>query len=511
MTETKNEGKPNMRQFAATPATPKKKNLIAAEPGETKPGETEAGETEAADEIPTMKTTRNGRDTLAIGQYFKVVNKDYWQYYLKTSDDKSVNLQKSYKKTDKKERLEEAKKTTIVKPFQKDGDKDETLKKDTYFKVAKGNEFKYYQKISDKGTRPTTLAVINETLADMAKTLDDAKNTTEDYMEDNITANFVNEEIQMQDMVAVDKNAKFSVSQLLDTAQMFRSLRSYERVIGMATNIPDTNSAQMPYMPYMTNKNDNVNAIYYHHRATIGDFIRIFDDIKVIIDKTDGGLSTSPESHTITFKNQNRIEFGKSVIYINELKQNVYNFLMRKTRKNRDKKLEEKKKKREGLLLLVIACSIGLPTRKFTNAYGFFEIFAKKHTIVNDSNIIRTLLNLNGINVDEVKEYGNRALELWEIYKKEFPHFKSIDDDNNDTKTLYSYPTATELRYIVRRAKEVLENILYGVYRDKVVEVETQVVTVSASDTVKVETKDETEVGPNQLSSKKPLNFLMSI
>ena len=86
MTETKNEGKPNMRQFAATPATPKKKNLIAAEPGETKPGETEAGETEAADEIPTMKTTRNGRDTLAIGQYFKVVNKDYWQYYLKTSD-----------------------------------------------------------------------------------------------------------------------------------------------------------------------------------------------------------------------------------------------------------------------------------------------------------------------------------------------------------------------------------------------------------------------------------------
>ena len=125
------------------------------------------------------------------------------------------------------------------------------------------------------------------------------------------------------------------------------------------------------------------------------------------------------------------------------------------------------------------------PTRKFTNAYGFFEIFAEKYTIVNDSNIIRTLLNLNGINVDEVKEYGNRALELWEIYKKEFPHFKSIDDDNNDTKTLYSYPTATELRYIVRRAKEVLENIL----------------TDKATD----------EVGANQLSSKKPLNFLMSI
>ena len=39
---------------------------------------------------------------------------------------------------------------------------------------------------------------------------------------------------------------------------------------------------------------------------------------------------------------------------------------------------------------------------------------------------------MNGIYVDEVKEYGNRTLELWEIYKKEFPHFKTTYDDDDD-------------------------------------------------------------------------------
>ena len=147
---------------------------------------------------------------------------------------------------------------------------------------------------------------------------------------------------------------------------------------------------------------------------------------------------------------------------------------MSKTRTvdGRNKKLKSIQNKKEGLLLLVIACSIGLPTRKFTNAYGFFEIFAKKHTIVNDSNIIRTLLHLNGIYVNGVREYGNRALELWEIYKKEFPHFKTTyDDDDDNIKTLYSYPTATELRYLVIRAEKVRDNILYGIDLDEDVEV----------------------------------------
>jgi hypothetical protein len=70
---------------------------------------------------------------------------------------------------------------------------------------------------------------------------------------------------------------------------------------------------------------------------------------------------------------------------------------------------------------------------------------------------------LNGINVDKIKEDGNRSLELWEIYKEQFPHFKTTyDEDDDDIKTLYSYPTPTELRYLVLRAEKVIKSILDG-------------------------------------------------
>ena len=551
MAETKNERKATMRQFAARP---KKNNFIAAAAdgdGKTNEGETKAAAEpkpqakynalwdEKNKEIPTKKRIQDGIDTLVIGQYFKVKNKDYWQYYQKTSNTASVNLQKSYKETDKKERLEQAKKTTIVKPFKKDGDKDENLKKCKYFKVAKGNEFKYYQKTSAKGTRPTTLAVINETLDDVVL----AKTTTKDYMKNDITANSVKKHIQVQDMVAVDKNAIFSVTQLVNTSRIFRKHGSI---------------VKLSWVKSITAYERLSSVLKYHERIDISEFIQIFDDIAVEIDEKSGTLFTprTQQLHVATLKFQRRIEIGESVIHMNNFKIALYNFLMRKTRKNRGNKLKAIQKKREGLLLLVIACSIGLPTRKFTNAYGFFEIFAAKYTIVNDSNIIRTLLNLNGIYADPQakeygnKEYGNRALELWEIYKKEFPHFKSIDDDNDDTKTLYSYPTATELRYLVKRAETVIKNILDGVDLDEDSEEslpkkkKSQGVEDTLTDSDDPDTDDDRE-GVNEsteerekrlkeadkkaaaiagnpsapqtaakggnLFSKKPLNFLMSI
>ena len=552
MAETKNERKATMRQFAATS---KKNNFIAAEPvviaaepvaaepGETKPKAGETKETKAAERIPLMGSIReglskkqDGRDKLEIGQYFKVENKKPWKYYRKTSDKGAKKLKK-----------EDYENGTIKKSIRNGL---ETLKINYYFKVKNGDEYKYYQKTSAKGTRPTTLAVIDETLnrknalttlADIKETIketlvdvDIATNTTKDYMKNDITANSVKKHIQVQDMVAVDKNAIFSVTQLVNTSRIFRKHGSI---------------VKLSWVKSITAYERLRSVLKYHERIDISEFIQIFDDIAVEIDEKSGTLFTprTQQLHVATLKFQRRIEIGESVIHMNNFKIALYNFLMRKTRKNRGNKLKAIQKKREGLLLLVIACSIGLPTRKFTNAYGFFEIFAAKYTIVNDSNIIRTLLNLNGIYADPQakeygnKEYGNRALELWEIYKKEFPHFKSIDDDNDDTKTLYSYPTATELRYLVRRAETVIKNILYGIDLDEAVEVGTKVETLTEADTVEAENKPnvpalllinsnvqtpkveaaakeveaattpKAEQGQGQLFSKKPLNFLMSI
>ena len=370
-----------------------------------------------------------------------------------------------------------------------------------------------------KRTDPDTEITDTETLADPETIYNvaRAKGTTEDYMKDTITADTIPGYIQKRDIVAIDKNAKFSVSQLVNTSRIFKSL------------------VELSWVESIRAYEKLRSGLKYHGRVDISDFIQIFDEIKVEIDPNSGILFTPPAQpyETATLKYQIGIKIGKSVIHINNLKIALYNFLMRKTIESRVKKLEAIKQKREGLLLLVIACSIGLPTRKFTNAYDFFEIFAEKYTIVNDSNIIRTLLNLNGIDVGEVKEYGNRALELWEIYKEKFPHFKSIDDDNDDTKTLYSYPTATELRHLVLRANKVIENILVDIDLDEAVEVETNVSTVTASDTVETkesaaQEKDTQEkdrlaaeaaekkkiakaAEPGQLFSKKPLNFLMSI
>ena len=534
MAETKNERKATMRQFAATS---KKNNFIAAEP------------VAAADEIPTKDSIQEGRETLAIGQYFKVLNDKPWKYYQKTSA-------KGAKKLKEAEFTDGPIKTSIRNGL-------ETLEIGKYFKVKNGDDFKYYQKTSDKGAKKVAFD-IEKTLADLnsrkiafpyiKKTLADLKGattTTDDYMTGEITGIDVPLYIQNRDMIAVEKNTKFSVTQLLDTAQIFKSLRSYQRVTGMATNSTGTD-ARMSYMPYLTNDTNNENAIFYHHRATIGEFIRFFDGIEVNMSQN-GGLSTSPLSHTMTFKTQKYIKRGRSVIYINDLKKNVYSFLMSKTRtvEGRSKKLESIQNKKEGLLLLVIACSIGLPTREFTKAFEFFEKFTKKYTVVNDNNIIRTLLHLNGIY--GVREYGNRALEMWEIYKKEFPHFKTTyDDDDDNIKTLYSYPTATELRYLVIRAEKVRDNILYGVDLDEVVEQAENVVQavksiegISRTDTEpkkpksadkKRKTKTNTPqpmtqpLKPKQMSaaqlakleaadtdtdealfSKKPLNFLMSI
>ena len=105
---------------------------------------------------------------------------------------------------------------------------------------------------------------------------------------------------------------------------------------------------------------------------------------------------------------------------------------------------------------------------------------------------------MNGIYVDEVKEYGNRTLELWEIYKKEFPHFKTTyDDDDDKIKTLYSYPTATELRYLVIRAEKVIENILDG---NDLVETVEQGKKQAENVVQKGETKEELTDPPTDLS-----------
>jgi len=560
MVETKNQGKATMIQFAARP---RKNIFIAAEAGTA---------AEIPVKIPVKKSIRDGLKTPKIGEYFKVKNDKPWKYYRKTSA-------KGAKKIKEAEFTDGPIKTSIRNGL-------ETLEIGEYFKVKNGDESRYYKISSAKGvtkttedqilkememakkkemaknnndeetdkkaatnTRTTTVTAL-ETLAGeeaattttvtALETLADeeaATTTTVDFMKGEITASDVPSYIQNRDMIAVEKNTKFCASQLLDTARIFKSLVGYQRVRGIVTNSTGTYKDMEADMPYLLNQTENDNGTYYHHRATIGEFIRIFDGIEVNM-SPNGGLSTPPLSHTMTFKTQKHIKRGRSIIYINDLKKNVYSFLMSKTRTvdGRNKKLKSIQNKKEGLLLLVIACSIGLPTRKFTNAYGFFEIFAKKHTIVNDSNIIRTLLHLNGIYVNGVREYGNRALELWEIYKKEFPHFKTTyDDDDDNIKTLYSYPTATELRYLVIRAEKVIENILDGEDLVQAVEqvgnvdggtltnpvtVEQQPGQLERQRTEEQETKTKEKQSPRQttvvqqetnLSAKKPINFLLSI
>lgn len=468
MRKTKNQGKPTMIQFAAEP----KKKIIAVEPdGETK-------STDSTD-IPTMGSIQKGIDALnigdlKIGDYFKVENKNPWKYYRKASAKGAKKLkEKDFENGVKKESIRE-------KESIRDGLAN--LKLGEYFKVKNGNEFRYYKILSAKGVTKTTKEAIEEatkkanvdavntrtTTVTAIQTLVDeeaATTTTVDFMQGKITGSDVPLYIQNRDMIAVKKNTKFCVSQLVDTARIFKILVEYTWVLSAATYSTGTDS-KLENKMLLRRDTGGEKGHHYHHKQTIGEFIRIFHDIDVEINKN--GFLFTPQSqayHTITLKYQTRIESKKSVIHMNFLKIALYNFLMRKTKKveGRSNKLEAIKNKKEGLLLLVIACSIGLPTRKFTNAYDFFEIFSKKYTIVSDNNIIRTLLHLNGIYVDEVKEYGNRSLELWEIYKKEFPHFKTTyDDDDDKIKTLYSYPTATELRYLVIRAEKVIENILDG-------------------------------------------------
>ena len=95
--------------------------------------------------IPVKSTKKDGIDTLEIGKYFKVKNKEPWKYYLKTSKTASVNL-KSYNGQDKKNKLKEAEITTNVSRLKKDGDDDPKLEVNEYFKVKNGDEFKYYKK-----------------------------------------------------------------------------------------------------------------------------------------------------------------------------------------------------------------------------------------------------------------------------------------------------------------------------------------------------------------------------
>ena len=463
MRKTKNQGKPTMIQFAAEP---KKKKFIAVEP---------SGETKSPDiptkspDIPTMGSIQKGIDTLKVGDlkigyYFKVENKNPWKYYRKVSA-------KGAKKLKEKDFENGVEKQSI-------DDGLATLKLGDYFKVKNGNKFRYYKILSAKGVTKTTEEATKKANVDAVNTrtttvtaiqtlVDEeaATTTTVDFMQGKITGSDVPLYIQNRDMISVKKNTKFCVSQLVDTARIFKILVKYTWVLSAATYSTGTD-IKLENNMLLRRDTGGEKGHHYHHKQTIGEFIRIFHDIDV--EMNNNGFLFTPQSqayHTITLKSQTHIERKKSVIHMNFLKIALYNFLMRKTKKveGRRKKLDAIKTKKEGLLLLVIACSIGLPTRKFTNAYDFFEIFSKKYTIVSDNNIIRTLLHLNGIYVDEVKEYGNRTLDLWEIYKKEFPHFKTTyDDDDDKIKTLYSYPTATELRYLVIRAEKVIENILDG-------------------------------------------------
>jgi hypothetical protein len=505
MRKTKNQGKPTMIQFAAEP---KKKKFIAVEPS----GETKSPDMTKSRDIPTMGSIQKGIYTLKIGDYFKVENKNPWKYYRKVSA-------KGAKKLKEKDFENGVEKQSI---HEKENIRDglANLKLGEYFKVKNGNEFRYYKILSAKGVTKTTKEAIDKEAATNDKavtntrttpvtaipTLADeeaATTTTVDFMQGKITGSDVPLYIQNRDMISVKKNTKFCVSQLVDTARIFKILVKYTWVLSAATYSTGTDSKLENKMLLRrdTGGEKGHQGHHYHHKQTIGEFIRIFHDIDV--EMNNNGFLFTPQSqayHTITLKSQTHIERKKSVIHMNFLKIALYNFLMRKTKKveGRSNKLEAIKNKKEGLLLLVIACSIGLPTRKFTNAYDFFEIFSKKYTIVSDNNIIRTLLHLNGIYVDEVKEYGNRTLELWEIYKKEFPHFKTTyDDDDDKIKTLYSYPTATELRYLVIRAEKVIENILDG---NDLVETVEQGKKQAENVVQKGETKEELTDPPTDLS-----------
>ena len=192
-------------------------------------------------EIPTKKSIQKGKDTLEIGDYFKVKNKDYWQYYLKTSGRQVLtcraNLPKHKEKDrDKWKETDGSEKTVNVKNKASDGNDDPNLKEGDYFKVKNGAPYKYYQKTSAKGTRkiPSSVA-LNFKL----RRNDEADRFVEkgDYMDNVITSSSLPEKVQENDIANVENDPKFSISQLRRSASVFKSLVNLKWVKKSATNV----------------------------------------------------------------------------------------------------------------------------------------------------------------------------------------------------------------------------------------------------------------------------------
>ena len=400
--------------------------------------------------IPTMKSTRKGIDTLEIGEYFKVKNKTPWKYYQKISDKGTNKLKK-----------EDYKDGTIMDKIS-DGLK--TLKINDYFKVKNGDNYKYYQKTSAKGTVsiPSSVALNLEADSFVEKG---------DYMKNIVTSSSLPEKIQENDTDNVENDPKFSISQLRRSASVFKSLVNLKWVKKSATNVIGGAKTQeeMNRKKYLNRKyqfldipiKDSIHT--FHTEGTIRDFMQIFAKIKIEIDGNGQVRCPTGETmHTYNFKYQ----VGYNVIYINRLKINIYLFLLRRTPKFRRKKLSILMANHEALRFLTLACSIGLPTREFTKAVDFFRVFSSKYTKVNDENVIRTLLSLNKLE-NTTDDIGNNTLQMLKIYDENFFAFKqgnySLSNDPRDkhrSKELYSKPTPTELKHILSRAGKVVDSLL---------------------------------------------------
>jgi hypothetical protein len=406
--------------------------------------------------IDTVKSTSEGIDTVKIGEYFKVKNKTPWKYYQKISDKGTKKLKK-----------EDYKDGTIMDKIS-DGLK--TLKINDYFKVKNGDYYIYYQKNSAKGTRkiPSSVA-LNLKL----RRNDEADSFVEkgDYMKNVVTSSSLPEKVQENDTNNVENDPKFSISQLRRSASVFKSLVNLKWVKKSATNVIGGAKTQeeMNRKKYLNRKYQFLdipieNSIHtFHTEGTIRDFMQIFAKIKIEIEGNGQVRCPTGETmHTYHFKYQ----VGYNVIYINRLKINIYLFLLRRTPKFRRKKLSILMANHEALRFLTLACSIGLPTREFTKAVDFFRVFSSKYTKVNDENVIRTLLSLNKLE-NTTDDIGNNTLQMLKIYDENFFAFKqgnySLSNDPRDkhrSKELYSKPTPTELKHILSRAGKVVDSLL---------------------------------------------------
>jgi hypothetical protein len=114
------------------------------------------------------------------------------------------------------------------------------------------------------------------------------------------------------------------------------------------------------------------------------------------------------------------------------------------------------------LLLLMIACSIGLPTKKLYNSVTFLTHWKKyKYKLLSDRSIITTVLR------DKFSSIAKIGIESQQLLD-EYTHHNHLFSINSRATTVtnyffdewYSYPSPTEMQHLLERVVVLKESLL---------------------------------------------------